>query len=148
MHQGPSDGPALLLANPWVVEEEGDRPPAAAIRARYIERMRDPKQWRRLATGGVNLAKLGKGLAKLSRKPSEKDDAPARRMTDALDESNAPVTFLLAERDNTAIAFADAWDPASLPRARMVTRDTASHSFASAEDKDWLFARVMEGVAQ
>ena len=54
---------ALVLANPWVIEPTDDLPPAAAIRARYAARLRDPAEWRRLLGGGVDLAKLAKGAA-------------------------------------------------------------------------------------
>eukprot|EP01037_Dinobryon_pediforme_P041965 gene41965-52022_t len=42
----------LILANPWVIEERDDLPPAAAIRARYTEKLKDPREWLRLVRGG------------------------------------------------------------------------------------------------
>ncbi|WP_010216788.1 hydrolase 1, exosortase A system-associated [Sphingomonas sp. PAMC 26621] len=53
----------LILANPWVIEQFDDLPPAAAIRARYAEKLRDPREWLRLARGGVSLRKLFRGLS-------------------------------------------------------------------------------------
>jgi len=134
---------ALLLTNPWVIESADDLPPAAAIRARYAERIRDPKQWVRLVRGGVDIKKLISGLAKLSHSSSEDNSNLARRMADALTASGTPVTILLARGDNTAIAFANAWK-GSAPIAHC---ETASHSFASAADKEWLFERVKEALA-
>ena len=134
---------SLLLANPWVIEAADDLPPAAAIRARYAERMRDPKQWVRLVRGGVDIKKLISGLAKLSHSASEENSNLATRMADALAASGTPLTILLARGDNTAIAFADAWK-GSTPIQHC---DTASHSFAHAEDKAWLFERVKEALA-
>jgi exosortase A-associated hydrolase 1 len=133
---------ALLLANPWVVETTDGLPPAAAIRARYAERLRDPKAWLRLIRGSVDIGKLIKGLGKISDSNSQ-DYGLASRMSKALAGSGVPVTFLLARGDNTAIAFRDAWRSA----ARIETCDTASHSFARAEDKQWLFERVREALA-
>ena len=134
---------SLLLANPWVVEAGDDLPPAAAIRARYAERIRDPREWVRFVRGGVDIKKLINGLAKLSHSQSEDNSNLATRMADALAASGTPATILLAKGDNTAIAFNDAWK-GSAPIAHC---DTASHSFAHAEDKAWLFERVREALA-
>lgn len=134
---------ALLLANPWVIEAADDLPPAAAIRARYAERLRDPRQWVRLASGGVNIGKLVKGLLKASSVESQDSESLAARMAASLAASAIPVTILLAKGDNTAIAFRDAWKGT----APILECDTASHSFASAEDKGWLFERVREALA-
>ncbi len=134
---------ALLLANPWVIETVDDLPPAAAIRARYAERLRDPKEWARLVRGGVDIPKVIKGLMKISKTPSKEETSLAARMAEALDSSGIPTTFLLAKGDNTAIAFREAWKAP----ARIETCDTASHSFAHAADKQWLFERVKEALA-
>jgi len=141
---------ALILANPWTVEDQDDEmPPAAAIRAHYAERLRDPGQWLRLLRGGVDIRKLIKGLLKSSTKKSQAPDTLAARLAEALGTVEVPVSLLLARRDNTAIAFLDAWCGAAFERARtkaeVEQRDTASHSFASPDDKDWLFERI--GVA-
>ncbi len=140
---------ALLLANPWVIEGESDLPPPAAIRARYAQRLRDPRQWLRLASGGVNIGKLVKGLRNSAR-PPRKDNPLADAMAKALESSNAPTTILLAERDNTAIAFRAAFAQSGFAairaRADIAVRDTASHSFARAGDADWLFDRVIEAL--
>ncbi|MEI9852521.1 MAG: hydrolase 1, exosortase A system-associated [Sphingomonas sp.] len=142
---------ALVLANPWVIEAADDLPPAAAIRARYAERLRDPKEWLRLMRGGVNLLKLVKGLLKAFRKAPQAPASLAARLAEALGSADVPVTLLVARGDNTAIAFLDAWKSSAFDAARsrvtLVERDTASHSFAGVEDKDWLFERVREAVS-
>lgn len=134
---------ALLLANPWVIEQVDELPPAAAIRARYASRLKDPRQWLRLVTGGVNLHKLAKGLSRLSQIKSEDNASLATRMAAALADS-VPTTILLARGDNTAIAFQDAWRDPTLP-VRIC--ETDSHSFAHQTDKQWLFERVVEAIA-
>ncbi len=138
---------ALLLANPWAIEPTDALPPAAAIRSHYAARLRDPKEWLRLLRGGVNIAKLLKGLRKASQKPPEALAGLTARLAAALGSAEVPVTILLAKGDNTAIAFADALKgqafEAARARTRVETLDSASHSFASATDKDWLLQRVL-----
>jgi exosortase A-associated hydrolase 1 len=142
---------ALLLANPGVVDDPDALPPAAAIRARYAERIRDPRQWLRLATGGVNIVKLISGLKKVSKSKSQQEKPLAAHLAEALVSSDVPVTILLAKTDNTAIAFTHAWkDPAfdaAWARVRVEVCDTASHSFAHPADKQWLFERVAAALA-
>ncbi|AJP72388.1 hydrolase 1, exosortase A system-associated [Sphingomonas hengshuiensis] len=141
----------LILANPWAVEPTDALPPAAAIRARYAEKLRDPNTWLRALRGGLDFGQFAKGLRKAARRPSQAPEDLAIRLAAALAATEAPVTVLLAARDNTALAFADAWKrPAfdtARTRATLHTLDSASHSFASAADKDWLFARVTEALA-
>jgi exosortase A-associated hydrolase 1 len=140
----------LVLANPWVIEATDDLPPAAAIRARYAERLRDPREWVRLLRGGVDTRKLVSGLLKVSRaKPQKEGGLPARLAT-ALGDACIPVTVLLAKGDNTAIAFRDVWVSPAFEAARASARidelDTASHSFASVADKQWLFEQIMKSL--
>ena len=120
----------LVLANPWIVERAADDlPPAAAIRARYAERIRSPREWGRLLRGGVDFAKLINGLwAVVARKPKP---ALARRFASAL--ASADATIILAERDATAIAYRDAARTIGLDLPT-VTIATASHSFARPGD--------------
>ncbi|MBB4839479.1 exosortase A-associated hydrolase 1 [Sphingomonas kyeonggiensis] len=142
---------ALLLANPWAIEPTDALPPAAAIRSHYAAKLRDPREWLRLLRGGVNIAKLLRGLRKASQKPSEAPAGLTARLATALGGAQVPVTILLAKGDNTAIAFADAFKGAAWEAARARTKvetlDSASHSFAAAADKDWLLQRVLERLA-
>lgn len=143
---GPAGIDTLLLANPWVIEQSDDLPPAAAIRSHYARKLRDPREWLRLLRGGVNIGKLFKGITKISRKQSEVPDSLSARLAQALAAAKVPTTILLAKGDNTAIAFADAYKTPAFdavrPHIRLERLDTASHSFASAADKNWLFERV------
>lgn len=140
---------ALVLANPWVVEPDDTDtlPPAAAIRARYAARLRDPREWMRLMRGGVNLQKLARGIAKAAASTAAvPSQGLAARVAGALDASPVPVTILLAEGDNTAIAFREAWHAPAFARvrdrARLLLCETASHSFAHERDAQWLFDRL------
>jgi exosortase A-associated hydrolase 1 len=142
---------AYALANPWVIEPTDELPPAGAIRQRYAERLRDPRAWLRLVSGGVDLRKLARGLRKASRAP----DAPAglaARIAAVLDAKDAPVAILLARRDNTAIAFAQVWATESFaPLHQRLTLDqceTDSHSFHRPADKAWLEERLLAALGQ
>jgi hypothetical protein len=57
---------------------------------------------------------------------------------------DTPRTILLAERDNTAIRFDQAWtEDEAIQR-----RDTDSHSFARPGDGDWLLDHLKEVLAR
>jgi exosortase A-associated hydrolase 1 len=61
---------SLVLSNPWTIEQDesvaqsDDTPPPAAIRARYLEKLKNPREIARLLSGGVDLGKLARGLAR------------------------------------------------------------------------------------
>lgn len=140
---------ALILANPWTYDAEADDeadaepalPPAAAIRARYLSRLKDPKSLLRLVKGEIDLRKLARGLSALGRrKPETAPDSLAARLDKAMAALPCPATILLATGDRTAQAFAENCRPDALPVERL---DSASHSFAGA-DGDWLATRILE----
>lgn len=127
-----------VLTNIWVVERSDELPPPAAIRARYRERLKDPKAWLGLFTGAVNIRKLVAGLLRIA-----KPQAPASLADDVargLAAIDAPVKVLLAAQDGTAIAFAELWDSPAFAAARACENITlsriasGSHSFATADD--------------
>jgi exosortase A-associated hydrolase 1 len=141
----------VVLGNIWVIEKVDDLPPPAAIKARYLERMKDPKAWLGLFTGAINLRKLGNGLLKIA-----KTQAPAslpQQVAEGLASFDGPVSILLCTRDTTAIAFADAWSQPAFEAARRkntvtVTKiDSASHSFASDADYAVLRSTLLEMLA-
>jgi len=140
---------ALILANPWTYEDAGDAdaepalPPAAAIRARYLSRLKDPKSLLRLLKGEVDLRKLASGLLALGRRKADAaPDSLAARLDRAMAALPCPATILLATGDRTAQAFAQNCKPGAVPVERL---DSASHSFAGA-DGDWLAARILAGL--
>ena len=135
---------ALVLSNPWIGAggSGGDLPPAAAIKARYLDRLKRPAEWMRLLKGQVDFPSLIRGLTAISTNKAEISDLQLR-MAHALQTSRLPTTILLAEQDNTAIAFREAWAKTSAPEAKLVTLDSASHSFAGRSDRDWLFTQLL-----
>jgi exosortase A-associated hydrolase 1 len=128
----------LILSNPWVIEPTDDLPPAAAIRARYAERLRDPREWRRLLTGGVDLKKLASGLRKVFVKRPKTAGSLGDRFFRATPRD---ATVVLADRDATAQAFADEAGKRSWA-GKIVRIDTASHSYARDGDADALFEAI------
>lgn len=132
----------LILANPWVIEQDDALPPAAAIRARYAEKLGDPREWLRLARGGVDLRKLLGGLAKIMQTRPAVADSLTQRLSAALSASRLEATILLAARDNTAIAFRESWDGA------VTVCDTDSHSFARPSDAAWLEDQIVAAVTR
>ncbi|WP_296611295.1 hydrolase 1, exosortase A system-associated [Sphingomonas sp.] len=131
---------ALVLANPWIGGEEDDMPPASAIRSHYAQRLRDPRQWLRALSGGMDIAKAIKGLRKASSKSKQPTNPIAAQMAVAMVDT--PRTILLAQRDNTAIRFEHAWHEPDIVHRR----DTDSHSFARAGDGDWLRAQILAAI--
>jgi exosortase A-associated hydrolase 1 len=142
----------LVLANPWVIEAPQQQedapttPSAAAIRARYWARLKNPRSLLDLFTGKINISKLMGGLAKAAK--SEAPSGLAGRMADVLTASTAPMAILIAERDTTALAFMAAWksplfaDVRNRADVRLASLASASHSFADEAARDWLYDRV------
>jgi exosortase A-associated hydrolase 1 len=133
---------ALVLANPWTIEHDDGAPPPDAIRARYAEKLRDPRELVRLATGKVSLRKLAGGLGRAMHPPPPPSSL-AQDMAAALEGFAGPVRILLADRDRTAQAFLAAWDTHD---ARIERCAGANHAFAEPEARDWLAKRVLEAL--
>lgn len=141
---------ALTLSNIWAIEATDDLPPPAAIKARYLERLKDPKAWLRLMTGAIDLKKLASGLSKLAR-PAPPSTLTAR-LAEVMARGKLPAKILLARSDVTAIAFADAWRGEAFATARqsglyrITMLDSASHSFATDADYAVLKSALLESL--
>jgi exosortase A-associated hydrolase 1 len=141
---------ALILANPWVIENasaEASTPPtSAAVRARYWNRLKNPRSLIDLVTGKIDLKKLAGGLVKATQ--TDRPTALAGRLAKAMEAGTLPTALLIAERDTTAIAFLAAWHStafADVKTRQDITLDTcptASHSFADAQSKKWLLDQI------
>ncbi len=135
---------ALVLANPWTYDgdeakpsDEPALPPAAAIRARYLARLKDPKSLLRLFRGEIDFRKLFRGLSALGTPATPAaPDSLAARIDRAIAELGAPATILLATGDRTAQAFVENCQ-AALNRVKIEKLASASHSFAG-DDGAWL----------
>lgn len=133
---------ALILANPWAVEPSDGLPPAAAIEARYKERLRDPREWLRLMRGGVSFGKLLRGLRAIAQNKMKQPGTLADRFFAALPRS---ATVILAERDTTAQAFAAEAQRRNW-RGTIHRIPTASHSFARAGDGEALLEALLTAL--
>jgi len=144
---------ALVLANPWVIggtsgEDTPTPPSAAAVRARYWARLKKPRSLIDLLTGKINFTKLAGGLAKAAQK--EPASALAQRLASAFSATGRRVRILIAHQDTTALAFMGAWKGDAFADARnggnivLASFGTASHSFADALSKEWLYEQVAD----
>lgn len=155
---GPEAGiDGYILANPWVIEtgseaDDDDEPTisSAAIRARYWNRIKNPRSIIDLLSGKIDLKKLLKGLRQASR--SEDNSALSLRLRDALSRLEEDTHIVLAKRDTTARAFLAAWNSADFELLRkksaitVETLDSASHSFADVGAKNWLTGKILDAL--
>lgn len=149
-----ADIDGYILANPWVIDpseqpsENETTQTAASIRSRYWNRLKDPKSILDLFSGKIDLGKLFKGLSQATKK--EDISNLSIELRDAFSKIQKPVHILLAKRDTTATVFAGAWQDSafssvrSMPNIDLRSLDTASHSFADAKSKSWLYDQIRE----
>jgi exosortase A-associated hydrolase 1 len=134
----------LVLANPWTIEGANSLPPPAAIRSRYREKLRDPKELLRLLSGKVSLRGLARGVAAALR-PAPTPTTLAGEIASGIAAFNGPVRILLAGRDRTAQIFEAGWDSTD---PRIVRCPEASHAFAERESADWLFEQLVAALSE
>lgn len=133
----------LVLSNPWTIEDgANDTPPPAAVRSRYIEKLKNPKEVWRLLTGGVNLGKLAKGLGQAA-KGGSAPSSLAREMAAGIEAYSGPVRILLATSDRTAQVFENAWDKSD-PRIQRC--EGASHAYVEEYAREWLEKQLLEAL--
>ncbi|MEM6475467.1 MAG: hydrolase 1, exosortase A system-associated [Pseudomonadota bacterium] len=137
----------LVLSNPWTIEEsdgDADEPalPAAAIRSRYLEKLTNPAEIGRLLRGGVDMRKLGRGIAGAFRSPPEPSSL-AEEMREGLARFSGPAQILLASADRTAQMFEAAWDKDDVRIARC---KGAGHAYVEPAHSDWLDAQILSAL--
>lgn len=134
---------ALVLANPWTFDEEqADAMPAEAIRERYAAKLKDPGEWKRLLSGGVNLRKLAGGLKAARNTAPPPPSNLLEALKDGIAEFSGEIRFLVAKRDRTGGAFLSAWAEDD----RIVVSGTADHAFSDPTDQDWLVAQLLSAL--
>jgi len=138
---------ALVLSNPWTIEKddgatENATPPPAAIRARYLEKLKNPREIGRLLGGGVDLRKLARGLVHALR-PGPQPSTLAEEMHEGLAGFGGDVRILLATADRIAQVFEASWDAAD-PRIHRC--NGAGHAYVEPEHSDWLKAQLLAAL--
>ena len=131
----------LVLANPWTIDDEAAAPAhaPAALRARYLGKLKDPKELLRLLSGKINLGTLLRGLKASAAAPA--GTALSREMAAGLAGFSGKVAILLASGDRTAQLFDTSW-PGGDPRIQRIA--SASHSFSGDAAQLWLTERLIE----
>lgn len=139
----------LILSNPWTIEEddaesEGAEPQHApdAIRSRYFEKLKNPREIARLLRGGVDLGKLARGLVS-SIRPAPPASSLAQEMQNGLAGFDGNVSILLATGDRTAQVFESAWDKND-PRIHRC--EGAGHAYVEPDHRDWLEAQILAAL--
>lgn len=135
----------LILANPWTfdAEEPADAlPPPAAIRSRYADKLRNPREWLRLIKGEVDLGKLVRGM-KGAAVSSAAPSTLATRFAGELAEYEGSTRILLAGRDRTALAFAARW-PKDDPHVSALPH--ADHAFSGEVAQQWLLDAILAAL--
>jgi len=135
---------ALVLSNPWTIEDTETAPPPEALRAHYRKRLADPAAIKRLLTGQVSLGKLARSLLGAAA-PAAPLSGLAKDMADGIAGFASPVRFLLADNDRTAQAFLAAWNRKD-PRIRHCP--DATHSYVESHARDWLVEQVLEVLGE
>ncbi len=134
---------ALVLSNPWTIDDGEDTiPPPAAVRSRYVEKLKNPRELLRLASGQVDLKKLARGLRQASKKQSDASSL-AREMREGLARFAGPVRILLADADRTAQIFGERWDAED---TRIRHCEGADHAYSSPQASQWLQAQLLEAL--
>ena len=133
----------LVLSNPWTIEDdEDDTPPPAAVRSRYVEKLKNPRELLRLVSGQVDLRKLARGLVQASKSKSGPSSLAAE-LREGLSGYAAPVRILLAEGDRTAQVFAERWDTSD---SRIRACAGADHAYSSPEASAWLREQILKAL--
>ena len=131
---------ALVLANPWTFESDGEIVMSpAAIRSRYADKLRNPREVMRLVRGNVSPDKLVRGL-KQAMRPAPAPSTLLEAMRAGIASFVGDVHFLVAGRDRTGLAFAESWD------GDVETLVDAHHAFSSPDASDWLFKRLLTAL--
>ena len=133
----------LILSNPWTIEDASDTtPPPQAVRARYVEKLKNPREVWRLLSGGVNIRKLLGGL----RQASKGKIAPtglAERMRAGIEDFKGPVHILLASEDRTAQVFDSAWGTGD---DRVARCEGATHAYVEQDARIWLEKQILAAL--
>ncbi|WP_338245196.1 hydrolase 1, exosortase A system-associated [Aurantiacibacter hainanensis] len=130
---------ALVLANPWTFDEgQAETTPSTALKARYRQKLGNPRELARLLTGKVSLRGVARDLGK-ARKASGLTRLGAE-MAERMASFRGDTRILLAGRDRTAQAFRSHYP---LAGETVLLREGADHAFSEPADRDWLEQQIV-----
>lgn len=132
---------ALVLSNPWTIEDDTAEAPAEVVRDHYRRRLADPAAIKRLLTGKVAIGGLVRSLLAALRPAPAAPVGLAQEIARGLSDFSGEVRLLVAARDRTGLAFLANWDKADT-RLRLCAG--ATHSYVEPEAQDWLLAQVLD----
>ncbi|MBO9516964.1 MAG: hydrolase 1, exosortase A system-associated [Porphyrobacter sp.] len=132
---------ALVLSNPWTIEDDTAEAPAEVVRDHYRRRLADPAAIRRLLTGKVAIGGLVRSLFAAMRPAPAAPAGLAQEIARGLSGFAGEIRLLVAARDRTGLAFLANWDKADT-RLRLCAG--ATHSYVEPEAQDWLLAQVLD----
>ena len=145
MLSGGAGADGLVLSNPWTIEDENGEdaaPPPEAIRARYLEKLKNPSEVARLLKGGVDLGKLVRGIGQ-SIRPGAQATGLAEEMREGLSGFGGHVRILLAGSDRTAQLFDATWDKQD---SRVFRCQGAGHSYVGPHAREWLREQLLAAL--
>lgn len=145
-----ADIDAIVIANPWTYDHDGDSEPeatpaarspdAAHARAHYLRRLANPIALARdLLSGGVDIGKALRGVGAILKGEQPSDTGASLAKSLALWGEDA--TLLLSDADRTAVHFCSQMKLARARLSPLIIAD-GSHSFVTAEESEWLYERV------
>jgi len=132
---------ALVLSNPWTIEDDTAEAPAEVVRDHYRRRLADPAAIKRLLTGKVAIGGLVRSLLAAMRPAPAAPAGLAQEIARGLSGFSGEVRLLVAARDRTGLAFLANWDKAD---SRLRQCAGATHSYVEPEAQDWLLAQVLD----
>jgi len=139
-----ADCDGLVLSNPWTIEEESGEsaPPPEALRSRYVEKLKNPREIMRLLRGGVDLRKLAGGLLRAIR-PAPPPSGLAQEIAEGLAKFDGDVRILIAAADRTGQLFEASWDKSD---PRVIRCEGATHAYVEPHARDWLRDQILSSL--
>lgn len=137
----------LVLSNPWTIDDDAgdtDEPQHTpeAIRSRYLEKLKNPREIARLLRGGINLRKLAAGLLGAAKSAPQASQL-SQEMRAGIADFSGSVTYLVATDDRTGQLFESAWGKDD-PRIQRCLG--AGHAYVEPSHQDWLKDRILEVI--
>ncbi len=131
---------ALALANPWTFDDEqSQETPSDAIKARYAEKLRSPRELGRLLTGKVSLAGVAQSLKQMVAGQNRTSEL-GMALAQGLSHYDGYVRILLAGRDRTAQAFRTNYP---IGDEAIILCEGADHAFSDPPNHRWLEDQIV-----